>query len=327
MPARTGGENKEFLEFLKTAPALEDAASGKTSELSGVISRTTDGRFAITTGEGQTYELEVAAVRRFRLAEGPGLTPVATIEVDSEVLKNATIRPLKPVIKDLIKDPIKEVIYDGTLHAKDLRTDPLVDKQFPKDLHTDPPIDTPTIKDIRTDPAVDKPVIKDIHKDPVRDPLDPGFKNPLRDPLDTGIPDIAGTGPADVGGIPDPTGQVTNPAAQFAGAGMAGLTPFVMATPHHAPQHLVAMQAGLQPAVAGQAQLKPFALDTLKEVAWAETIKEPIRDTYKELARDTYKELVWDTWVEGGPYTVVEGTFDPGQGVIQPAGFGQPGFM
>ena len=319
MPARHGGENKEFQEFLKAAPALEDTASGKTTEVSGVVSRTTEGRFAITTGEGQTYELEVAAVRRFRVTEGPGLTPVATIEVDSEALKNATLRPLKPIIKDMIKDPIKEVIYDGTLHGKDVHTDPLVDKHFPKDLHTDPPVDTPTAKDLQTDPVVDKPVFKDIHKDP------------LRDPVGTGYADLAGTGPGDPVGVPDPTGQVVNPAAQFAAAAgaQAGLTPFVMATPHHAPQHLVAMQAGLQPAAAaGQAaQLKPFALDTLKEVAWGETVKEPIRDTHKELVIDTRKELIWDTWVEGGPYTAVEGTVDPGQVLTQPVGFGMPGFM
>lgn len=349
MASRKEGGNREFLEFLKDAPTLEEASSGATQELTGLVSRTEDGRFAITTGEGQTYELEVGAVQRFRPLDPGGLTPMATIQVASEALQNATLRPLKPIFKDVYKDPIKDIVHDGTLAFKDVRTDPVFDnKQIIKDPQKDLPYDTPAAKDIRTDPvfdathyakdvrtdpAVDKPIFKDIHKDP------------LADPIETGFADVAGTGPADpIGGIPDPTGQITNPAFNAfaaAGAQQAGMTPFVMATPHHAPQHLVAMQAGLPQmgAFAGGPNFKP-AMDTIKEVAGGETGKQPIfdtakemvRDTFKEMIRDTYKEMVWDTWIEGGPFTMAEGTFDPGQivtqpGVMQAQPYGMPGFM
>jgi hypothetical protein len=288
--------NKEFLEFLRSAPSLEDASAGATTELTGLVSRTTDGRFAITTGDGQTFEMEVGAVQRFRPVEGGGFSPIATILVSSEALKNATLRPLKPIIKEIAKDPIKDIIHDGThtYFSKDIATDPIADKHLPKD--------------IRTDPIQDKHPFKDIRKDP------------LQDPIDTGWADVAGTGPGDPIATPDPAGRVTNPAfGQFAEMAAAGVTPFVMATPHHAPAHLVAQQAGVPQAVfAGAPQLKQTAYDTIKEVAYAETIKEPVRDTHKELVFDTRKELVWETWQEG--------VFDPGQVVVQPP-FGQPGFM
>jgi hypothetical protein len=175
MPANQGSTanqngNKEFLEFLRSAPSLEDASAGATTELTGLVSRTTDGRFAITTGDGQTFEMEVGAVQRFRPVEGGGFSPIATILVSSEALKNATLRPLKPIIKEIAKDPIKDIIHDGThtYFSKDIATDPIADKHLPKD--------------IRTDPIQDKHPFKDIRKDP------------LQDPIDTGWADVAGTG-------------------------------------------------------------------------------------------------------------------------------------
>ena len=295
------GGNKEFLELLKSSPTLDEAASGETVELAGLVARSGDGKFAITTGEGQTYELDPAAVTRFRAEAGPGLSRMVTIQISAEALKAAVLRPLKPVVKDVIKDPIKDLITDGqnTIAGKDIRTDPITDKPLHKDIHTDPLADKHFPKDVRTDPLVDKQLSKDIHKDPIQDPLDTGWADavgkPAGDPVD----------------IPDPTGQVVNPA--FSAAGFAaGATPFVMQTPHHAASHLVAQQMGAPQAAFG-AQLKPAFRDTIKEISRPETIKEPVFDTYKEVVWDTRKEMVWDTYFEGGPYTLQEGTIDPGQ--------------
>jgi hypothetical protein len=332
----TEGGNKEFREFLRSSPNLDEASSGENTELTGLVSRTDQaGKFAITTGDGKTYELPVEAVQKFRTTSGPGLTAVATVQVASELLKNPTIRQVKPLIKDMIKDPIKDIIHDGTL-TKDIHKDPIIDTPTAKDIHkdpvydtpatkdihkdpietlaakdvhTDPIADTPAAKDVRTDPAIDKPLFKDIHKDP------------LNDPVGTLFADL-GTGPGDPITSPDPAGQITNPAiaAGFA-AQAAGAMPFVMATPHQAPQHLVNLQAGMPQAAAalGGAQLKQLGHDTIKEVAWAETVKEPIRDTWKEMIHDTRKELVWDTWQEQ--------VFDPGQFGQPGPMFGMPGFM
>jgi len=305
MPAETEGSNRDFRSFLRQAPTLEDASSGQTTELTGLVSRISDDHFAITTGEGQTYELEVEAVTRFRAVEGPGLSSMVTIEISAEALKNATLRPIKPLIKDLIKDPIKDIVHDGTLYAKDLFTDPLADKTHPSD--------TLAAKDVHTDPLADKHVYKDVHKDPIQDGVTKQYTDPI------------GTGAADIFNIPDPTGQVVNPAAaRFGAAQMAqqgGLTPFVMATPHHAPAHLLAMQAGApQAALAGVGQqLKPIAYETVKEPI-RDTLKELIYDTRKELVYDTHKELIYETYWEGGPI------YDPGPLSTQP-GFGVAGFM
>lgn len=105
-----------------------------------------------------------------------------------------------------------------------------------------------------------------------------------------------------------------------AGEAGAGLTPFIMATPHHASAAAVAMQPGA--AGAGAAlTIKELPGDfTRKEV-----IKEPIFDTRKELIKDPITDPI--TWVEQIG-TQVE-TIDPGIGqLVNPAvaGGGVPGF-
>lgn len=303
------GDGGGFAEFLRDAPSLDEASSGETTEVTGLISRTAEGRFAVTTADGTTYDLEVGAVRRFQAVEGQGLAKMARLEIASEMLKAAAIRQIKPFIKDLRTDPIKDMILD----TKHLFTDPV---------H----------KDISTDPIGDK----HSHTDPLIDPLNTYFSDsPGGGTLQEGggltIAEAGGglTLAEGAGGIPDPTGQLGQPA--FGQAMQAGMTPFVMATPHQAPAHLLSMQAGVQPQAMQQnpAQLKPFAHDTIKELAYAETAKEAIFDhTHKEMVFDTRKEMIWDTWVEGGPYTIVEqGGFDPGRVVTNPVQFGQPGFM
>lgn len=322
MADRKDDGKKRFAEFLRNAPTLEDAAADDSVELTGLVSRTTDGRFAITTDAGQTYELDVDAVREFREVEAPGAASAAAIRVGRDLLTEAALRPSKPTIKDLIKDPIKDIIHDG----KHMITDPIVDQKSPiKDVHKDPLTDPP--KPVAKDPPFDpKHPFKDVHKDPLTDP-------------NTFVPEGLGTGAADpIGQDPriDPT---VNPAA-----------PFVMATPHQAPQHLLAMQVGAPAAAAltqfGQDQTqKEMVVDSVKEPI-SDTQKELIRDTFKEMIRDTHKEMVidtqkeliadthkelirdtakemiWDTMIEQGPNTLQEGTFDPGQF----GQFGQPGF-
>ena len=307
---------RSFKDFLAAAPSLDDAASDDSIELSGLVSRTTDGRFAISTHEGQTYELDVAAVREFREIEGAA--SAAAIRVSRDVLEKAVIHPIKPVrkdiikdvIKDIIKDPVKEVVWDN------------------KNPHKDP------IKD----PITDTPRNKDVHKDP------------LSDPVTLFGPDQLGTGPGDPIVDPGgPGGPVINPAFGGGGGGGGGGSPFVMATPHQAPQHLLSLQAGMQAGPAAQgatlaaADLHPKRIETLKEpltdtqkeVVWDtlkevqhDTQKELIADTHKELVIDTHKELVWDTWIEGGPNTTVETAAEGNPGFPGQGGFpGQPGFL
>jgi hypothetical protein len=298
--------NAEFMKFLSSAPTLDDASAQETLELSGVISRTTDGKFAITTSDGQTYELDAAAVQQFRVEEGPGFSKIATIQITNEALKAAVVRPIKPIFKDIPKDPIKELITDGkhlpydTLAAKDLATDPLADH---KNLVTDPGVDTSPLKDVHkdpisdpgkhliTDPKVDTLALKDVHKDALSDPQTLFFKDVHKDPLRDPIKDLS----QEV--IPNPIDPVVNPAA-------GGLTPFAIATQHHAPPELLAMQmGGAQVAGAGAPQsYKPVWWE---KHPWSEKI--PWADTRKEIAFDTIKEIIRD------PQTLWEPTFDPTQ--------------
>ena len=291
--------NQEFLDFLKSAPTLDEANAEDLTEISGIVSRTDDGKFAITTGEGHTYELETGAVRPFRAMEGSSFQKMATIQVVSEALKNATLRPIKPVFKDVTKDPIKDIILDGKHPPFDKH--PSSETLTFKDVHTDPLADQ---KNMITDPIVDKRPWKDIHKDPIIDP-------PKR------LVD-EGTGPADVP-IPDPTGPFGHP---------VGPTPFAMATPHHAPQHLLAMQAGAQPPpFPGGPSPKPLweKHPWSEKIPWRDTVKETIFDTHKEMIMDTRKELIWDP-----PQTFVEGIPDPtgpfGGPQPDPWRGGMPGF-
>ncbi len=308
-----------FADFVANAPSLEDAARDDSVELTGLVSRTSDGNFAITTHAGQTYELPIEAVRDFTPHDEAGAA-AATVRVDREAIAAASLRPIKPLSKDIITDPIvdriKQIIHDG----KNLITDPLVDKN----------------------PHADTIPFKDVHKDPLHDPV-------------TIVQEQAGKIAGDP--IGDPTQGGVNPAA-------AAAAPFVMATPHQAPMHLLQLQglaAPGQQATTGAADLamtingehpttalaldvyskKEVTADTAKEVTWdtlkeppldthkeavADTHKEPPFDTQKELVADTHKEppfdtlkeLAADTWVEQtGGYTVQEGVGHPN--------FGPPG--
>jgi hypothetical protein len=292
--------NAEFMKFLSDAPTLDEASTQETTELTGVVSRTTDGKFAITTPDGQTYELDASAVQQFRPEEGRGFAKVATIQVTNDGLKAAVVRPIKPVFKDLPKDPIKEIINEGkhppfdTL-AKDVGTDPVVDH---KRLVTDPNVDTAHFKDLPKDPLTDPgggtAWFKDVHKDPLTDPIGTArFKDVNTDPAIDHVKDLSQEGIP-----PDPIGPVVNPAA-------GGLTPFAIATQHHAPPQLLAMQMGgaQMAGFPGAQHYKPVQLE---KYPWAEKV--PWRDTRKEIIWDpTFKEIIHD------PQTLWEQTFDPGQ--------------
>lgn len=301
--------NNEFLAFLRDAPTLEEASSQDTTEITGAVSRTEEGKFAITTGDGQTLELEVGAVQRFRPVDSPGFARIATLQVSSEALKNASLRPIKPLFKEMIKDPIKDVVGDGKY--------PPGDKFPPLDKH--PPLDTVTAKDLRTDPLADHKGIatdfiadhKGIVTDPTRDKL--GIKDPIFDPKHI----LEGTGPGDPITTPDPTQGIDPATLATAAAAGQGPMPFAMQTPHQAPAHLLAMQGLSAGALGGAQNLKPIWWDKLPhsdKIPWLDTRKEIIHDTIKELIHDTRKEMIFDP-----PNTLVENIPDPRQQGIDPA--------
>jgi len=328
MAEKPEGGGKEFQAFLRSVQTLEEATSSATTQLTGMVFRSEEGRFAITTGEGQTYELDATAVQRFKVLDTQGLSPVVTLQIATDVLSKASLRPVKPFVKDLSTDPIKDLIADHKHLPKDLIKDPIKELPWdPKVPWKDPPKDVP--KDVPT---------KELAKDPPKEFLKDPPKDLPKDVFETGFRDPGGTGIADtLVETLDPGQGVINPQPGFAG-GFAGgdLTPFVMATPHHAPAHMIQAQMGAQPglaaAAAGGAGLKPLAADTAKELAF-ETVfqldrpKQVIFDTRKEMIFDTRKEMAWDTWVEQGPNTLQETTFDPGGLTTQPPIWGFPGLM
>ncbi len=331
------GGSKEFQAFLKGSPSVDDAARAQTTIVTGMVFRSGDGKFALTGSDGQTLELPADAVEKFRVIDASGAHPVAELHIHSDKFKSASILQFKPFIKDVSTDLIKDILADQTFRAKDISTDP--------------------VKDLISDQGTIK--AKDVGTDGVFDPVNTFFNDPGGG--NTGVADTLVEGPgtfaegggtfAEGGGF-DPGQIFTNPAVQQAGA--AGMTPFVMATPHHAPAHLLAMQAGIQQpgAAAGGKQLtaetgkelssdtikepqfdtlKEIHQDTMKEIPFDGTLKEiskdPSWDTLKEISHDTRKEMSWDTWIEGGPFTRQEGTFDPGGIATQPPVWNFPGSM
>jgi len=103
-------------------------------------------------------------------------------------------------------------------------TNPQIDTIFTKkELIKDPIYDTR--KEVTKDPIFD--TRKEVTKDPVFDTFKEVVKDPLTDPLTL------------VGEQVDPSPIGGDPAA-----GLGGLTPFVLATPHHASAAAVGLQAG-----------------------------------------------------------------------------------
>jgi len=285
------GGSKEFAAYVKGSRSVEELTSGKYVTVRGTVHRSGETSFVLAT-EGQLVELESAAVERFKVV-GSGLHPEVELSINAEALKAGKIISPKPVFTD----------GPHTLFSLDQKT------PF-KDLHTDPISDhKPLFKDLHTDPIADQTLFvldhKNIHKDPITDPVG---KIPF-DPSTTGDESLV----EGIGGIGGIGGPVVNPAAQQAAAGMV---PFVMATPHHAPSAMVDLQMA---AAQGRAvpQLKPLQLDTIKEAALdtikeaiADSHKEPVTDTIKETIADTHKETVLDTLKEATADTLKEATAD-----------------
>jgi hypothetical protein len=119
-------------------PTLEEATSGRLTVVTGQVFRTEEGKVAIATADGQTIELDAAAVARFKVVDTSDIHPTVQLHIATDALSNAVVKPLKPIIKETIKEGIKDPIGDGTLAAKDIATDPRVDKLAIKDLRTDP---------------------------------------------------------------------------------------------------------------------------------------------------------------------------------------------
>ena len=153
------------------------------------------------------------------------------------------------------------------------------------------------IRTMVSDYLTRKELIKDPLKDPIKDPLHDTLKEIIKDPIRKEVAKDP---------INDPLTRIENvfdPNPEIDPAMEAGLTPFIMATPHHASQAAI----GLQP---GGATYKPVFSDPTRK----ELIKDPIFETLKEIIRDPI------TWVENIGGTFQEQVFDPGLGnVVNPA--------
>lgn len=283
-------DGKTFADVLKNAPTLGEAGP-RTVRLTGAVYRSEEkDKFTLVTGE-QAVTLDVDAVEHFRMLQETETQRIVEIEVLAERLRPEAFTP-KPIL-----DP------GGTL--KEVIKDPIQDPQTIKEL----------IKDPISDPGgTRKEVIKDPIMDPTRKEL---IKDPIQDPI-TWVEQIDPKGGFDqVGGL---GGGVINPAAQ---QGAGGMAPFVMATPHHAPQAAVAMQ---QLAAQGRQQVAKAAV---AEGTHAFTPKPPHLDpvnTIKEITKDplfdpprTIKELIKDPIQD--PITWVE-QIDPKGGFDQVGGLG-----
>ncbi len=103
-----------------------------------------------------------------------------------------------------------------------------------------------------------------------------------------------------------------------------GFAPFVLATPHHAPQAPLAYQAaGLQQQLSPHSLVEKGIYETLKEVSkdgptdtLKEHYKDPITDTLKEHYKDPITDVGGATLVEPGG-TLAENVFNPGGGPSQ----------
>jgi hypothetical protein len=281
MPENTEGGSKEFAAFVKSTRSVEELTSGKHVTVRGTVHRSGDAAFVLALG-GQLVELDASSVERFKVV-GSGLHPEVELSINAEALKAGKVVSPKPVFLD----------GPHTLFTPD-------QKSLVKDVHTDPISDhKPVFKDLHTDPLADQTLFvldhKTVHKDPIMDPVG---KVPF-DPSNTGDESLA----EGIGGI---GGPVFNPASQQA---VAGMTPFVMATPHHAPSAMVDLQMA---AAQGRAnpQLKPAQFDTVKEVTLDNTLKELIADTHKESVADTIKETIADTHKESVADTLKESVAD-----------------
>jgi len=289
MEENTEGGGKEFAAYLKSTRSVEELTSGKYVTIRGSVHQSGESAFVVAL-EGQLLEIPASAVERFKVT-GDGVHPEVELFVNAEALKTSKVISGKSAFSDGTQ----------TLFAAD-------QKSAAKDTYTDPISDhKPVFKEVHTDPIADQTLFvldhKAIHKDPITDPVGTLVFDQLGN--------TAAESAIEGGGIDH--GQVINPAAQRAAGGM---TPFVMATPHHAPSAMVDLQMAAAQAP-GAAQFKRAGIDTLKEAAFDNTIKEVIAETHKETTGDTLKELITDTHKETVLDTLKEATADTRKEVFE----------
>jgi hypothetical protein len=247
---------------------------------------TTDSLNSVALLSGRVFRAESAGRFLILTAHGP-VELTADAVRRHKVLDTSGIHPVVQLEVDLTR--IKRITKD------------LV-KEAPKDGIKDP------VKEVAKDP------LKDGIKDPIHDPKF-APKDPVFDPERGKV--LAWDPPKGWDPGVDPSGALGTP---LANQGAEMLRPFVLATPHHAPQGAVAQQAMGWPGGGG---LKPIQLDTFKEVArdtWKEVVKDPIHDihTRKEFIKDPIKEIAEPTWVE---------RTDPTGGLVDPPIHNFPGHM
>lgn len=317
---------QSFAEFVKASPSAAERGLGMVN-LTGVVLRSDKANmFMLVLTSGEALELNVEDVQQYSVVQQVGTDQLVQVTLPANkvapnqpgVTKGNNTDPLVDVgtVKEGPLDTIKEVNTDTFVdNFKHSNTDPLIDTF--KESTTDPLIDT--FKEPTTDPLFDTSPIQDQLKAPGLDtnPLIDQVKAPAFDTIQEGI------GTIQEGTLPGlPPGGGINP-GQRGLAGMGGnMAPFVMATPHHAPQAAVMMQQAL-----GGRGLQGGAGQIGNPITLKEVIQDPII-TIKEMVKDPIQDPI--TWVETiFPGTLVENINPglPGGGIINPPVWNLPGLM
>ena len=291
-PDPAGTPAREFDDFLKSCPDVDEAAAATPLRVVGAVLRTKSAdSFVLVGADGSRHDIPRAAVTGFTAIAGAA-NKTAELVLDRALLSEALLRGLGgikiPIEKPLPTDTLKELSGDGTV------------KEGPWD----------TLKEIGGGDT-----LKELPFDTLKET---GGGDTLKElPFDT-FKEVAGgegTGIGDtlVEGIGQPGGELVNPA--FHAMAM---------------QRQVGQQFGgalTLKELPGDGTFKQGPIDTLKELAGDRTHKETVFDTLKELTGDTIKESPFDTLKEvaGGEGTgvadsLIEGGFpQPGGELVNPA--------
>lgn len=314
--SRSESTKKSFAQFVSELPSAAEVMSEQTITLTGSVLRSDkEGMFVLSMADGQTIDLNTDAVKNYQVTSGER-------EVQLEVLVNRlpgdlSARTLPTLDRyGTLKEVITDASADFTLANLDTIKEPTTDNITDATLKE--PVKDPIYETFK-EPNLD--TVKEANYDTVKEPnLDP---NTFYEPT--------GTLQEGLGGI-EQGGGVINPAQM----GNAGLTPFIMATPHHAataPQMMQMMARSLNlNTIPGQESATLTLKETNQDVhTFKEVGKDPIFDTLKEANKDpiydTLKEVV------GDPNTFFEptGSLQEGlgglQGGVNPPVWNMPGLM
>ncbi len=307
---------KSFADFVKEAPSVTEAFRPATVTLSGMVLRSEkEDMFILLLANGQAVELGLDAVQSYQVVSTTGGQRVVQLQVLSSALQSTQQAPAsRRDLKQLLADTIKELPKESTTDKQSWNDKVLSDTSAWFDKN--PTSDKNVIKDVadgRTqgwndkilsdtsawfdkNPTSDKNVIKDVAdetqgwNDKILSDTSAWFdKNPTSDK--NVIKDVADEAP---------------PTARTLAGRQGGMVPFVLATPHHAPQAAL-MAQGLAGAGQGAFTLKEASGDVPKSAAkdglqdpltFKELIKDPLQDpmTLKELIKDPIQDPI--TWVE-----------------------------